>query len=181
MSSKQVDVARRSFLRGNMLTKEGRSRDQKIRQPLGPVLPWFEPMNQETCGDCAQPCVSSCPQGVIRIHPESHTESGTPYLDFSSGGCNFCGDCGIACPEGMADVRDAAIVMMGPVKLDMSMCHAWNGIFCMSCIGRCDTKALSLDQRRRVHVNDNLCTGCGFCVASCPGDALSVTVLEKTA
>jgi ferredoxin-type protein NapF len=64
---------------------------------------------------------------------------------------------------------------IGKPLLDPSRCHAWNGVLWMSCIGRCDSKALRFDARRRVLLDSDSCNGCGACVAPCPAGALSLS------
>mgnify|MGYP001551315715 CR=1 FL=1 len=174
MNSSDVDLTRRGFLRGRMLTSEGRERQEKEMKPLGPVIPWLQQVvSMETCGDCAQPCVSSCSQQVIANHPQSHQLAGTPYLDFSQSGCTWCGDCTEACPE-LDQCIDPVGMNIGTVELNRQQCHAWNGVFCMSCIGYCDATALSLNPQRQLQIDAALCNGCGRCVSPCPGTALSV-------
>lgn len=173
MSSEQVDLSRRGFLRGNLLTRQGRENDRMTREALGPGLPWFASMSAETCGDCVRPCLPACGQDVLRIHPDGHLLASTPWLDFSSAGCTLCGDCAEACPS-IDHPVDARRSTLGVAMLDTTACHAWNGVFCMSCIGRCDRKALQLDTSRSLLLDSEHCNGCGACISPCPAGALTV-------
>lgn len=174
MAREEVDLSRRSFLRGNALTGEGRERHRRDTGRLGPAIPWLDSITgKETCGDCAQPCVSSCSRRVISFHPDAHPFSATPYLDFSATGCYFCGDCVDACPQLDAPVAIRATII-GKVELDITSCHAWNGVFCISCIGHCDADALSMNAKRQLLVNETACNGCGNCLSPCPGQALTI-------
>ena len=157
---------------GAFLTREGR-KDVMLRQkPLGPLpLSWHE-TSPDLCGSCEQQCVDACPQAVIKLHPDDHSMSGTPYLDFSSAGCTFCDKCEEACPS---DVGQRELpVSLGNIYIDKQKCLAWNDILCMSCIGRCDFGVLKLDERRQLTSYAAGCCGCGMCVHVCPVNALEV-------
>ncbi|WMW25889.1 Rnf electron transport complex subunit RnfB [Methanolobus sediminis] len=41
-----------------------------------------------------------------------------------------------------------------------------------TCVRACPFSALSIGEDRLPHVNKNLCTSCGLCIASCPNDIL---------
>ena len=172
LTGKQPDISRRGILTGAFLTREGR-KDVMVRQkPLGPIPPPWHGTSPELCGSCEQQCIGACPQAVIKLHPDDHSMSGTPYLDFSSNGCTFCGECGEACPS---DVGQHGLpVSIGTVNVDKKKCLAWNGVFCMSCIGRCDFGVLKLDERRQLASYAAGCSGCGMCVHVCPVNALEV-------
>ena len=85
LSSSMIDSGRRAFLRGALLTRAGRKAAAVRQQPLGPPPPWHRgwPL-QDACQGCANPCVTACEPGIIRLHPADHTLAGTPYLDFEA-------------------------------------------------------------------------------------------------
>lgn len=171
-SADYVNNGRRAFLRGAFLTREGREAYEKQQQPLGPAPPWHQDkLDLEQCQTCDAPCVSACEARIINLHPEEHLLSGLPYLNFEETGCTFCGDCVSACPM----VLDKSVTppKLGLVKLNEQSCLAWNDVFCMSCRGYCDHGALSFDQRRRMRLDEDACTGCGRCLSVCPNQALS--------
>ncbi len=68
-----MDAARRRFLRGGMLTREGREAIAREEQALGPAPPWHrEQLRQTVCVACDQRCKSACAADVIRIHGPNH-------------------------------------------------------------------------------------------------------------
>lgn len=165
------DIGRRGLLTGSFLTRKGRESIERRQQPLGPKPPWHHAV-MEACASCDQACAAACPEGIIRIHPDDHAYAGRPWLQFSATGCTFCGDCAEACLA--IDSHDRKLATIGVLKLNTASCLAWNGVFCMSCIGKCDARALQMDERRRLVIEDSLCTGCGMCIHVCPVNALSI-------
>jgi ferredoxin-type protein NapF len=167
----QPDPGRRGLLTGSFLTREGREAIKRRQKPLGPRPPWHQRV-MENCSHCDQECAASCPQDIIRLHPDEHAHAGTPWLDLSATGCTFCGDCAKACPSIESFEKESS--QIGNIQLVKASCLTWNEVFCMSCIGKCDVRALRLDERRRLILNDSLCTGCGMCIHACPIDALVI-------
>jgi ferredoxin-type protein NapF len=168
-----MEPGRRSFLRGALLTEEGRERTVRHSKPLGPLPPGMAgALAQDGCRACERYCVSACTQRIVYIHPEDHRLAGLPYLDFTQAGCTFCGDCSAACPVDIPAISSTQ--RLGSARLNQVECLAWNSIICMSCIGACRLGALSMDRQRRPTMDADHCTGCGFCVARCPVQALEV-------
>jgi len=167
----QPSPGRRGLLTGAFLTQQGRENIKRSQRPLGPLPPWHQQVI-EKCSQCEQECTTSCPQKIINVHPEEHTHAGTPWLNFSVTGCTFCGDCAEACPS--LETFEKENVQLGAVQIVYEKCLTWNGVFCMSCVGKCDVRALQLDERRRLKLKNDLCTGCAMCLHACPADALSL-------
>ena len=168
-----VDTSRRFFLRGAVLTREGREEAIRRQRPLGPRPPWLDGrIDPAYCAACDPACVSACEQHIIRIHPSDHHQAGLPWLDFTAGGCTFCADCARACPRVERIVDTPQI---GTAQIDTGRCLAWNDVICLSCAGVCRERALRRDRSRRVTVDTLSCTGCGQCVSKCPVMALTIT------
>ncbi len=174
MDTETTDQARRGFLRGALFTDEGRRQQARLQQRTGVLPPGLQTVvSAQNCADCSRPCVDACEQGIIRVHQGKHALRGEPYLDFSSSGCTFCGDCTEACPASdLGPVSGAESI--GRVQLDQTSCLSWNQVFCMSCVGSCASKALSFDGRRRLLIRPQQCNGCGMCVGICPVGSLAV-------
>jgi ferredoxin-type protein NapF len=170
-----MDSGRRSFLRGALLTRDGRSRESRRQQALGPAPPWHIGLKLEAfCSGCPQPCISACAPGIIAVHPADHELAGIPYLDFHRGGCTFCAACIEACPIDI-DTASATRPVIGTAKLNRERCIAWGDVICMSCHSRCEYQAISLEHQRRARIDSDRCTGCGMCIDACPVDALCIT------
>ncbi|MCW8962176.1 MAG: 4Fe-4S dicluster domain-containing protein [Gammaproteobacteria bacterium] len=168
----QPNISKRGLLTGAFLTREGRKEVLVRQKPLGPLPPPWYGTPPELCGSCEQQCVEACPQAIIKLHQADHSMVGIPYLDFASAGCTFCGECADKCPSD-AERRELP-ASIGSIHVDRQKCLPWNGVFCMSCIGRCDFGVLQLDERRQLISEGADCCGCGMCVHACPVNALEV-------
>lgn len=65
-----------------------------------------------------------------------------------------------------------------PAAIISDACLAEAGIVCRSCGDVCATSAIHFRPRiglpAQALVNETACTGCGECVAACPGDAIAL-------
>lgn len=181
-----MDQARRHFLRGEFLSREGRDRLARHSKALGPPPPWHAGrLQKETCGVCEQPCAAACETDIIRLHGPEHRLAGTPYLSFEGGGCSYCHACVDACPMDLEESTEGR-VRIGLAFLDRQACLAWKGVWCMSCKFACGWRAIDVNAKSRPAVNAEVCTGCGMCVGVCPKQAITikspdgVTDIEQT-
>ncbi len=169
-----MDQARRHFLRGGFLTREGRERFERQSKALGPPPPWHAGrLQQAICAVCEHPCVKACETDIIRLHGSDHELAGIPFLSFKDGGCTFCHACVDACPMELEEVAQTP-TRIGLAYVDQQACLAWQGVFCMSCKFSCVWRAIDLDAKSRPSMNTEVCTGCGMCVNVCPKQAITI-------
>ncbi len=175
-SEEKIDLGRRALLRGRLPDRNGPDPQSHPALPLGPVppcisgaAPWENP-----CVDCEAPCVASCDEKIILLHPASHTLAGRAWLTFTDTGCTFCNDCIDVCPQGKEAERGPASARIGLALISRDACIAWNDVVCISCKPACHDQAITMDRRGRPQVVRDNCTGCGFCVPVCPTNAIRI-------
>lgn len=163
-----VNIGRKQFFRGDLSGKN---------------LPWRPPWSLaeqvfvEQCERCDD-CVKQCPEKILL-----RGRSGFPEVDFSRGGCTFCGECLIAC-KGRAlvgKVEQPQNAWRLRASID-AHCLALQRVVCRACGESCDEQAirfkLALGGVSRPQLDASLCTGCGECFAVCPVRAIKIAPLE---
>ena len=174
MSDSPIDRSRRGFFTGSLLTREGRETVQKQVVRLGIYPPGLKPVSSmDNCTSCSGLCAKSCPQKIIKSHPNNHQLANQPYLDFSTNGCTFCNECNQACPE-YSD-QTPAQASLGKALLNRQQCYAWLDIICMSCISVCPDQLIKFNSNRKPSIQLEPCSGCGSCIKVCPATAISIT------
>ncbi|HEC15696.1 MAG TPA: ferredoxin-type protein NapF [Sedimenticola sp.] len=157
-------ISRMQFLRGDF------KGEIKLLRP-----PWAIPeaLFIETCSGCGE-CIKACPASILKPG-----RAKLPEVDFSGGGCDFCGDCKAVCETG------ALSQSAGPGRSPWTLkahfedaCLARQGMACYTCQESCDMDAIRL----RLVVGgvsapqlvSDACNGCGDCYAPCPVGAVSM-------
>lgn len=126
-----------------------------------------ESLFQKVCITCeSKACVASCDEKIIVLD-----EAGTPRLDVSQSGCEFCDACAEACPEEVLSTQNPARIA-ARVVIDMQACVAHHGVICMSCKEPCLDDAILFRGLFNPVIDDEKCTACGFCVGRCPSAAI---------
>lgn len=159
-----MDIKKRNFLRGRL-----RAGTHAPARPPWAVAP--ESLFTERCTRCGD-CVRACPRQVLKTG-----DGGFPIIDFALAGCSLCGDCVRACKT--AALAPAEIPAPFPWRVKVSdACLTRHGVECRLCGDTCDTRALRFERApggiAQLHIELDLCTGCGDCIAICPVKALSV-------
>lgn len=138
--------------------------------PAGPFPPGVTAESVKDCSGCGD-CAEICPTGIITI------ADGIPIVDFSRGECTFCGQCAKRCPERVFP-PEPVFRFDHAIRLQAS-CLALNFVDCQSCRDACPETAIRFRPTRggpfRPELDEDVCTGCGACLAVCPVGALAVT------
>ena len=158
--SKMSIATRRGFFGAlGSLFKENKS---PIRPPYASVAATFD-----ECRSCEGMCSSACEENIIR-----RDEKGIPYLDFKIGGCSDCSKCLEACVPDV--LNDPERFISAKVRINTTLCMAHNGTICSACKDPCLENAIMFKGLFEPIVIPDLCTGCGYCVAPCPTEAMVV-------
>jgi len=158
----QFDVKKRSLFRA------------KKKISTNNLLPWINDAEQflENCTQCGD-CLSACPQQII-----VKGDGGFPAINFELGECDFCTKCATVCkvPIFIASTEQP---WQKKAVIDAT-CLANQNIYCRSCAESCETQALTFQIGISAvpKIDNDLCTGCGACVAPCPSSAIDVKELK---
>jgi len=121
-------------------------------------------------------CADACPENII-----IKGRSGFPEISFSNGECTFCEACVKACPVGILD--PAQQVAAWNLHLSISnACISAKGVVCRICPEKCDASAIRFKRPGALgkpEVDQDICNGCGACIAPCPVNALTLSPVQK--
>ena len=175
MSSQKIDRSRRGFLSAALFSREGREQIREKRVRSGLIPPNLQQsISANRCLQCQGFCEKSCPQQIIKRHPQDHDLQGQPYLDFNDNGCTFCMDCNAACPGLAGQDLEPQQHRLGTASLSQQACYAWNNMICKSCINACADRLISFDANGKPGIKRDDCNGCGFCLKTCPAGAIEI-------
>ena len=150
--------SRRAFLRGQFKVTS-------TPRPFGAI---DEPRFLDTCTQCGD-CTTACPEGIILTG-----DGGYPVVSFRKNSCTFCGSCVEVCETG-ALVAGTEWAWRPEAK---PTCLSLTGVFCRSCQDHCDEAAIRFrlrpGGRSEPEFDEDLCTGCGACIAPCPVNAIEL-------
>jgi len=143
-----------------------------IRPPYGKS----ESLFQNKCPTClSKDCVTSCDEKIIFI-----AEDGTPTLDFKQNGCTFCDECANSCKEAVLSLENSHTKdkLNATFQISIERCMAHNGVICYSCKEPCIDDAILFNGMFNPIIDEDRCTGCGFCISRCPIQAIKFKVLK---
>jgi len=144
--------------------------------PLRPPYGKSESAFQSECPQCeSKACVASCDEQIIIM-----ANDGTPTLDFGRNGCTFCEACAEVCPEGVLSVAHThnSEQLNAVFRISLEACVAHHGVICYACKEPCIDDAILFNGMFNPVIDDERCTGCGFCMARCPTQAISYMTYE---
>ena len=119
------------------------------------------------CQNCEGLCATVCEENIISIQKDF-----TPRIDFNLSGCTYCDKCANICPNEVLHSIDKRIIN-AKIEIDILSCLSWNKTMCFSCKDPCLDDAIDFLAMFRPSINNN-CTSCGFCIKSCPANAIKI-------
>jgi len=157
-------ISRAQFLRGDW-----RGKKPDLRPPWALAEPDFS----DACDGCGK-CVTACEEKIVFMSFRK-----LPLLDFSRGGCTFCGECSVVCETGAIQRAHDPGELPWQLQAGISeSCLAKRGTSCVRCVEECEYDAIlarpALGGRTRMQVDHIACTGCGMCIATCPVKEISM-------
>lgn len=157
------------------MTTINRARRAFFKQHPGPSainhhMPWASPAFHDACQRCDD-CIRSCEEAVL-----VRGDGGFPTVDFTRGGCTFCGACVESCRHEALALRPGPAWML---KVTIGEgCLSARGITCRACGDACETRAirfrLAVGGRALPALDSDLCNGCGSCIAICPDQVIAI-------
>ena len=157
-------VSRMQFLRGRF------RKDELVLRP-----PWAV-AEEQFVADCTRcnECITICPEKIIQ-----QGQGGFPEIVFSHSGCEFCEDCLAVCKPKVLNKLDKDQSAWDIKATITSKCIAYHGTICRTCGEACNDDAIHFKlEAGKVGtpiLTEAQCTGCGFCIAMCPVDAIVVS------
>ena len=142
-----------------------------VRPPYGSS----ESLFQSECPACeSKACVASCDEKIIVIGAE-----GSPILNFSKSGCTFCEECAKACEADVLSLENSETSEKtnAMFRISTEACVAHHGVICFSCKEPCIDDAILFNGMFNPVIDEDKCTGCGFCMGRCPTQAISYFAL----
>jgi len=168
-------ASRREFLksfRKPLVRNQEEETPHLVRPPYG----LNESIFQSECPSCeSKACVASCDEKIIII-----LDDGTPTLDFSKNGCTFCDECANVCDANVLSLEniDTSEKINAMFRINYEGCVAHQGVICNSCKEPCIDDAILFNGMFNPVIDEDRCTGCGFCIARCPTQVINYRVLE---
>lgn len=152
----------RRELFSSLFSKKKGNENIKIRPPYYKDKDSFI----KECIECEGDCSTFCQENILII-----TKDKTPCIDFNIGGCTYCDECALNCPKDVLKVEDKRYINID-VEIDMLKCLSWNGVMCFSCKDPCIDEAIEFLGIFKPNIIKDKCTSCGFCINSCPSNAI---------
>ena len=120
--------------------------------------------------DCDVICQKECPTEAIDVTVQKiGKEPAGRIVDFKvrEEECIFCKKCENACPE---DAIHVIKPFRGTLQVDTNLCPEG----CQICADACPSEAISIDEDKKLVINEEFCIYCGACQQVCPEKAIKV-------
>lgn len=170
-------------IKANPLQTGSGAKNNRLIRPPG-SLP--ERQFVAACTGCGE-CLKVCPNNALQ---STFLEAGlaglyTPRLVPRIGYCEeFCNFCGRVCPTSAIrsiSIEEKRQIQMGVAHIDKTRCIAYDKEkVCLVCNEQCSYHAIEGDEKKRPHVNEEKCTGCGICENKCPVDGESAITVYSS-
>lgn len=170
-------------IKANPLQTGSGAKNNRLIRPPG-SLP--ERQFVAACTGCGE-CLKVCPNNALQC---TFLEAGlaglyTPRLVPRIGYCEeFCNFCGRVCPTGAIrsiSIEEKRRIQMGVAHIDKNRCIAYDkDKVCLVCNEQCSYHAIEGDEKKRPHVIEEKCTGCGICENKCPVDGDSAIIVYSS-
>lgn len=132
------------------------------------------------CNACIEACPAKTLVPLTNIFGKAY---GTPVVDPSLGGCEMCEDrpCASVCASEGSNIINSILPMkMGHAVVHRSSCLSHIGSECTICIERCPIEGTITHDWRKIPVIDqDLCTGCGMCISTCPAEPAALSIIPS--
>lgn len=166
-------ASRRDFFRSLSRPLTVSEREEKGSIRIRPPYARSESLFQSLCPQCeSKACVSACDEAIIVIDAQK-----TPILNFTKSGCTFCEECADACEVGVLDKEKAEERINARFVIATDGCMAHHGTICFACKEPCMEDAILFNGLFNPVIDEERCTGCGFCLGRCPTRAISVIAM----
>ncbi|MBP2239773.1 ferredoxin-type protein NapF [Cytobacillus eiseniae] len=131
-----------------------------------------------SCNRCGK-CKESCPESIISLFTLTDGAKlvNTPYLNPNENPCTFCNKCIEVCPTDALSLSGRLeIPAIGRAVIHPTSCLAFQEVMCDYCVRSCPEEgALTLINGKPM-IQNEACTGCGLCVASCIAEQKGILI-----
>jgi ferredoxin-type protein NapF len=166
-------ASRREFFRSLVQPAGAVGREEETLLYARPPYALSESLFQSECPQCeSKACAASCDEAIIVIAAD-----GTPILNFTKSGCTFCEDCAKACEAGVLRLEEGPERINARFLIGTEACMAHHGTICFACKEPCIEDAILFTGLFNPVIDDEKCTGCGFCLGRCPTRAIEMRPL----
>jgi len=166
-------ASRRDFFRSLNPVAAVQKKEGEAPPVVRPPYAISESLFQSQCPQCeSKACAAACDEAIIVI-----ARDGTPILNFSRSGCTFCEECARVCEAAVLSLEEGQERINARLLISPESCMAHHGTICFACKEPCMEDAILFNGMFNPVIDDERCTGCGFCLSRCPTRAISVQAL----